>query len=331
MRSRTARPVDHDALSSELVRALRGKRSQTAFSRRLGYRSNVVYGWESGRRWPSSSAFFAAARKTGIDLRAALARFFPSAPPWLAGCDLTTRTGVSALLAELRGTRKLRPLARQVGVSRVALAGWMQARGEPRLPELLRIVDATSLRLLDFVALLADPAVLPSTRRAWTDLEVQRRVAYELPFSHAILRCIETTAYKALPRHDAEWLAARLRVPRALVDTCVRALVAAGQLRRKGRRYAPERVMTVDTLPSREQGRGLKRFWGEVALSRLDRLEGGGSAYYSYNLYAVAERDLPRIRDLHFAYYDELRRIVAASEPSERVLLSHLWLVPLDE
>lgn len=66
MRSRTARPVDHYALSSELVRALRGKRSQTAFSRRLGYRSNVIYGWESGRRWPSSSAFFAAARKTGI-------------------------------------------------------------------------------------------------------------------------------------------------------------------------------------------------------------------------------------------------------------------------
>ena len=138
-------------------------------------------------------------------------------------------------------------------------------------------------------------------------------------------------AYKALPRHDSSWLAARLRVPRALVDTCLRALLAARQVRRKQRRYVPERVMTVDTLPSREQGRGLKRFWGELALDRLDRLEGTGSAYYSYNLYAIAERDLQRVRDLHFAYYDELRRIVASSEPSERVLLSNLWLVPLDE
>ena len=34
--------MDHESLAKELVRALRGRRSQVAFSRRLGFRTNVV-------------------------------------------------------------------------------------------------------------------------------------------------------------------------------------------------------------------------------------------------------------------------------------------------
>lgn len=41
--------MDWDQLAAELVRALRGKTSQAQLSRRLGYRSNIVQRWESGR------------------------------------------------------------------------------------------------------------------------------------------------------------------------------------------------------------------------------------------------------------------------------------------
>lgn len=327
----STRSVDHAALAAELVRSLRGKRSQTAFSRRLGYDSNVVYSWESGKRWPAVTAFFAAAARVGIDVRAALEGFFPNPPPWLKQCDPRTLEGVAALLSELRGNRPLRSVARQMGVSRVSLARWLKGEAEPRLPELLRLLDSSSLRLLDFVALFANPAELRSTARAWAALEAQRRVAYELPMSHAILRCFETEAYRALPRHDSAWIATRLGIPLDLVQSCVRALSAAGQVRKQRRRFVPANVMAVDTQSSRAQSRKLKRFWGELALERLERLEASGAAFYSYNLYTVAERDLPRIRELHFAYYNELRRLIAASEPAERVLLSNLWLVPLDE
>jgi hypothetical protein len=36
------RSFDFEVLASELLRALRGERSQTAFARRLGYKSNIV-------------------------------------------------------------------------------------------------------------------------------------------------------------------------------------------------------------------------------------------------------------------------------------------------
>jgi len=44
--------ISTDMLSRELVRQLRGSQSQPAFSKALGFTSNVVYTWESGRRYP---------------------------------------------------------------------------------------------------------------------------------------------------------------------------------------------------------------------------------------------------------------------------------------
>lgn len=43
---------------SELLRAVRGKRSQRLLSKRLGYASNVLYRWETGRAWPAAEDFF---------------------------------------------------------------------------------------------------------------------------------------------------------------------------------------------------------------------------------------------------------------------------------
>ena len=40
-----------------MIKALRGGRSQTAFSRHLGFKCNVLYTWESGRRWPTEWLF----------------------------------------------------------------------------------------------------------------------------------------------------------------------------------------------------------------------------------------------------------------------------------
>ncbi|HYQ15585.1 MAG TPA: helix-turn-helix domain-containing protein, partial [Polyangiaceae bacterium] len=67
--------MDLEQLGKELVLALRGQRSQVGLSRRLGYSSNVLYTWESGRRAPSASAFFALAARCGVSLEQGLREF----------------------------------------------------------------------------------------------------------------------------------------------------------------------------------------------------------------------------------------------------------------
>ena len=44
----------------------------------------------------------------------------------------------------------------------------------------------------------------------------------------------------------------------------------------------------------------------------------------------VSEADFARLQELHANHYQEMRRIIAASNDSERVVLANLQLIPLD-
>jgi transcriptional regulator with XRE-family HTH domain len=323
--------VDFDHLARELVRALRGGRSQPALCRRLGLRSNAVYAWESGRRFPKASTFFRLAELRGGKLAPRLLALLELPSSELPELELAQPSGVARLLRLLAEERHTSELARAIGSDRSTVARWLRGDSEPRLPELLRVLDVTSVRLLDVVALLCDPALLPSTAEAHRNLAAQRRVAYALPVSHAVLRALELRGYRARPEHAPEYVAERLGLPRAEVEALIGALSASGQIALRGGRYEPTAVLTVDTGLDAEANLRLKQHWAELGLARLARTRGRGSGYFSYNLFAISERNYARARQLHAEYYERLRELVAKDRDPERVVLSNLQLFPLDE
>jgi hypothetical protein len=318
--------MDYENLSSELLRALRGKRSQTAFSKRLGYRSNVAYAWESGRAWPTALGFFDALERSGRKLEPALAAFFRVRTGESLKADLKSARGVAAFLDDLRGQIAIVDLARAAKRSRFAVARWLKGEAEPRLPDFLRLVECASLRLLDFIASFIDPSTLPSAAKPWRELETARRAAYEMPWSHAVLRVIELPAYRSLRAHESSFIADRLGISREEVERCVALLLETGQLKKRGKRLIPGAALTVDTRGDAARSRQAKVFWTNVA---LERIEAGAQGTFSYNLFSVSRADLERIRELHRAYFRELRRIVAASEPTECIALANVHLLEL--
>jgi transcriptional regulator with XRE-family HTH domain len=320
----------HEDVAKELIRALRGKRSQTALSRHLGYRCNVLYTWESGRRWPTAATFFRLALKSKLDLGAALPGFLGSTPEWLRA-PLAEPSSVAALLRELRGGMTTVALARRAGVHRVSVSRWLSAQAEPKLPEFLRLVDAASSRLLDFVALFANPESLPVCQTAWRELQAQRHVAYHLPWSHAVLRALELQAYKKLPAHQEGWLAERIGIDLVLERACLRALAQSKLIVRRRKHWTTSQVLTVDTRLDPEAGRRLKSHWADVGRERLAALEPNGTDLFSYNLFTVSEEDFQRIRDLHISYFNQLRAIVKKSAPAERVVVANVQLFRLDQ
>jgi len=317
--------MDYESLAAEWLRALRGRRSQAAFSRRLGFRTNVVHTWEAQRRWPTASRALAAAERGGFDVRASLTRFYRTAPQWLGSLEPTSPELVARLLEDLRGHTTIGDIARRAGRSRFAVARWLKGDAEPRLPDFLRMLEATSLRLLDFVAAFVDPRQLPSVSLSWEKLEAGRRAAFQLPWSHAVLRVLELESYRAQEAHRPGFIAAELGISLEEERQCVQALTTSGQLEWDGARYRVNERLT-DTSHNPEAGRTLKIWWTEQALTRLKEDREG---LYSYNLFAVSERDYQRLRQLHLDYFRELRGIVADSQPAERVVLAHLQLLPL--
>lgn len=319
--------MDLDLLSTELIRALRGRRSQTAFSRRLGYKSNVAYTWESGRRAPSACEALRAARRVGVDLEDAVRRFYRAEPAWLSRVDPGTPAGVTAWLVDLRGDTPITAIAEASGLSRFAVSRALRGQSEPSLADFLRLVEACSLRALDWVAALVDPCKLPSAAERWRRLEAQRRLAFEQPWTQAVQRALELEAYAALPRHVEGWIAARLGIAPEAEAASLEALREAGEIRWDGRRFRLNEALAVDTRSSPETSRRLKRWWAGVGLDRLGEDPDG---LWSYNVVAVSEADLRRIHELHLAYFRAVRAIVAESQPAERVAVLNVQLFALD-
>ena len=319
--------LDFERIARELMRALRGRRSQPALSRRLGFRTNVAYAWESGRNFPTAATFLYVATRTGCDVRAALEAFYRFAPDWLnAEKDLASPAGVRLLLQDLLAGQPVVEVARAIGRSRFATARWLSGATEPRLPDFLRLIQALTLRVLDFVSVFVDPSVMASIAPAWQRLEAARRIAYEEPFAHAVLRAIELESYQRLNRHEAGFLARQLGITEEEEARYLRLLRDSGQIEHRQRRFRSTGEATVDTRRDPEQAEKLRRFWAQTAIERAGK---HAEDVLSFNIFTLAHADLERVRELHRRYFAELRAIAGQSEPAQALLLANVQLVRL--
>lgn len=312
------------------MRALRGKRSQAACGRRLKCRSNVLHAWETGVRSPSLSHFAALLRLNGIDLEQTLSALHSAEP----SVDAAVRglRDYGQALRDLAGGRSISDLAQAMARNRNTVARWLEGRTEPRLPDLLCFVHVTTLRLLEFLGQLTDLRALPSVMQAHRDLEAQRRLAYDMPWSHAVLRALELSPYAALKRHVPGFTAKQLGIPLEVEKRCLKALAHAGQIERADGKWQVVRVLSVDTRAEPAKNLALKRHWADVAVQRLAAREAiPADSLYSYNLFAVSEEGLAKIRELHLAYYQQVRALVDASTSPTRVVLMNVQLLPLAE
>ncbi len=321
--------MDHTALSAALIVRIRGKWSQARLSRRLGYASNVVYLWEQRRRLPPIGVFLRLAELRQRGFRAALGQFFALSPG--AAREAGEAPAVVPLLEQLARGQSALELARATGFDRTTIGRWLRGETEPRLPDFLRFLEATSQRLLEFVALFADPAELDETRGAYLEYVERQRLAYELPWSHAVLHALELAAYQALPRHRSAVIAALVGLPLAEVDRHLERLAAAQLIERHAGRWRPTRMASVDTRRDFAANRRLKQHWAGVALERLGRHAPEHQSLFSYNLFPIGSADFARLRELHLDYYQRVRQLVAEARGADHVVVLNVQLCRLDE
>ena len=264
----------------------------------------------------------------GIDVKQQLLDFVQQGSGLIRNA-LTPRELVVALLYELRGKAPLAAISRKVGRSRSSVGRWLNGKAEPRLPQFLELINAMTPRLMDFVAAFAEPSQLPSLRSLWAIYQAQRRIAYELPWSHAVLRALELNAYGAFPRHKPELIAKAVGLPMRESERQLTELAHSGFLTKTGTRWSKRPGMAIDTGGGSSAADTLKRHWAEVALERFTsgRL---GDGLFSYNLFNISATDFRKVRALHLRYYNELRSIVQASQSNDRVVLVNQQLIPLD-
>lgn len=316
-------PDIYDQCACETLRALRGERSQVAFARRLGYRGNPITDWENGRRAPTITETLRAAQVVGIETGPAFERLLQSSQG--SSCPPGTRDEVAAWLDALRGSTSNAALARSSGLSRHSVSRFLSGKSEPRFPDFLRLLDAASTRLEYFIDALVGVDNVPSLERRFEKLEAARRLALDHPWSEAVLRVLETSGYRRCRTPPARYVADKLGLTEAEARVVLQALLQAGLVSKKGKRFEVSATLSVDTGNDPERLLVQRRHWGRVGQARL---EASSSAdWFAYNVIAVSREDSTRIEQLLRAAYREVRTIVAESKPEEVAALLTIHMV----
>lgn len=314
--------MNYSALSRELIRALRGARTQAALSRGLGYRSNVLFAWESGRDEPQLSRFLSLLRLLGRSPEEWTQSFGRGQPE----ADLSCPQALSRYLQSLRGGRSIKELATLMNRSRYVVSRWLSGATEISLASFLELVEVTTLASLDLLALLCDPRELPSSRDAFLRLEAARRSAVERPWSHAIVHMVELAEYAELGCHQPGWFASRLGISQREEQECLDLLTELGRLTHEGGRYRTTDSLSVDVRPAPEATRKLASFWMKQG---AERILAPGSGRYGFNTFGVSKADLERLKRLQSQYFAEMRAIIASSGSTETVCVATFQLFEL--
>jgi hypothetical protein len=188
------------------------------------------------------------------------------------------------------------------------------------------MIEASSRRALDFVSTLTAPEKIPCIARPWRRLLRAKQVAYESPWSHAVLHALELDDLRRSRSEGIKMLVKRLNIPEKEINEALSALQQAGQVRRHRGAWRITKKQTVNTAQDPERARRLKAFWVQVA---ADRLREGSPGFFGYTLFAIREQDLRRLREVQLEYVRQMQAIIAESSPGERVGLYAVQLLDL--
>lgn len=184
---------DSAEMAQQMVRVWRGDQTQLEASIALGWSSNVVGHWESGRRVPRCSTAFAMADRScggGGRLTAAL-----STSDWSSRPGIGDPVGVGLLLGDLVGQRPIREVAAWAGKTEATLHRWLCGQQEPNL--------------VDFLRLLAPMGLDRGAVRALTNGQLPK-TAHSSFHGTLTLLSLLSGAYRALPEHQDAWIARTL-------------------------------------------------------------------------------------------------------------------------
>ena len=315
---------DFEALTRSVLRALRGKRSQTALSRRLGYSSNVVYRWEAGKRWPNASEWFRLLVKVKAPLGAALGYLGP-------GLDRVARKAGEPgseehQLAVLRSLsdQSSTQLAAATGLPDYSVRRLLRGATQPSLPVFFQLVEATTGRLVPFLEALVPPEALEPLGASYQVSRAQRAIYRKHRWTEALLAALECSDYRAQPAHSVPWLARQLGLPEEEIRGTIEDLLAVGGLVADGKHYRTQPQRTTHMGP--DEAALLRQHWAEVVVRGEPEHRRTG-----YIVFSCSDEGLNEVRRILRQAFADIRTVIGAQTEANRVVLMTTSLAALDK
>ncbi len=278
--------MDYKTIQVELLRAVRGKHSQERVSRKLGFKSNPVYLWETGSRTPSWSQFIKLCRICNRDVERAV--------HYILGFQGNS-ADARELLAYLCGTKKITEVARKTGHSRFVVSAWLSGKSEPGLDVFLEIFNELQFILVEFIEVLAPTEQVPSLASVARQLKSQKNAVYAHPEIEAILCALNLETYRKLQTHVPGVIARLIGISLEHETLGIELLKSTGLIFEKDQKFIAKATQ-IDTQGIFSEAVKIRKYWAKRYFEFLELHrppeQASRSGYFLIDLSAEGEKQV---------------------------------------
>lgn len=297
--------MDTKKLAAQMVRSWRGDTGQLELSEALGFRSNVVHHWESGR---SGCQLTTALHMADRAHPGAVGRLcFALQSDWTDRVDPRERMGTALILNDVLGGVDVSLVVRRTDFSRHKLGRWLRGDSEPTLDEFLEVLLAVRMIWMLF-PLLAPDVRLPTDPPATLGLSQQE-----------ILFALVSRRYLDLPAHDPTWVAESVGHTLDEVEEHIAQLRSLGLVRWDGTRWQVEL----------ERVRYNRREVPDLEAHLGNRIATRPSRYTDGTLIVATKEEQDQVRRILRQAKREIFELLTENRPAGEVLWVTMALTPL--
>lgn len=301
--------IDYELLVRELLVALRGPRTQSQLSRRLGARYNIVHRWEAGLRKPSWSDFQNLCAACKVDLASAVTD----------GLRVPGgATDAASVARHIFGQHSQTQIAEWLRTSRHMVRRWLAGECDPDLDLVIHAISRCARMLFPFLARLTDPARLPSVAEGYFKHLDNAAALGACPDLASVYAAFSTWSVRTAERGQLELISARTGLSLDRIRELIDLLVAVGTVEVEGERLIHQPAGQVEARGDLVQARLLRVHWFERALAKFKSLSAPpASELYGYLVAPVAQSTFAEVRARYLQFWNEVQSIIRNQEESE--------------
>lgn len=300
-------------LRRELLRSIRGQKSQNFINRKLNFHYNQVYRWESGYTSISWTNFlkFASACKVDVDL--ALKKI-------ILYSNKSDRYDL--LVRHLVGDTSIKTISKLLGKSRFTVGRWLNKQSEPSLDDILSLIHLQALVLGEFLEAMVP---LDQLSTLGPDLKlplIQKKLFYSDPRIAAVIRCFELKDYLALRVHKEGFIANKLGISIASEIELLKKLTNTKVIRKTNGKYIVQ-LVRIDTRGDFIGNTNIKKYWTQAAYNYLQQLnEPSTEAIFGYHVFSASAQVCAEIKKEMLDFQARIKALIGTDrEPAENLLV----------
>ena len=248
--------INYEKLAGEILRSLRGTRTQRQCSELLGYSFNQVGKWESGATHIKWEDFIHVAEALQIPIAKHFNAFF-----WLSEGEFSASSAIKHLAVQLSLPPRKSPAARAV------MKRWLSGSSSPDFAEVLKMIDSQPAVLIGWLALFVDCASVPGLRARYAIWQLEVESVLSDPRCVFINAALELQSYKDLPIHSDRFLVEHACCDADTVQKTLATMLAKNAATFDGKKYYPSHQFEFSLSPNAKL-RGLTKYTTELAASR---------------------------------------------------------------